>query len=190
MTEDRIGQWSTGQGRLRRRRARHRRRTSTRRRWPRSTAATAWCSSRPWTSRRSRTPSSRCRRSTSSQDPRERIALVATGRSPRADLRESDISRTLDMPIIGGDPGRQERSAPPSTAACPSRVGIRARPPQRSCRELAELLLPQVGAADAKGGRATASRRRSACQQPSAGRHSLFNAGVSKFSKSKDKKAA
>ena len=42
------------------------------------------------------------------QYPRERIALVLNRPLPRADLRESDISRTLDMPIAYVIPGDKE----------------------------------------------------------------------------------
>ena len=65
-------------------------------------------------------------------------------------------------------------------------------PAAKAIRELAELLLPGAQAADGKGegknkGEGKSSKQRSD-NQPSAGRQSLFKAGVSKFSK--DKKAA
>ena len=45
------------------------------------------------------------------QYPRERIALVVNRPLPRADLRESDISRTLDMPLTTVIPGDKEIGA-------------------------------------------------------------------------------
>ena len=60
-------------------------------------------------------------------------ARASTGRSPRADLRESDISRTLDMPITTVIPRRQGDRRRPSTAASRSPCRPRARPPRRPC---------------------------------------------------------
>ena len=76
------------------------------------------------------------------QYPRERIALVLNRPLPRADLRESDISRTLDMPIAYVIPGDKEvgtavnRGVPITTSNSRS-------PAAKAIKELAELLLPR-----------------------------------------------
>ena len=77
------------------------------------------------------------------QYPRDRIALVLNRPLPRADLRESDISRTLDMPITYVIPGDKEvgtavnRGVPITTSNSRS-------PAAKAIKELAELLLPAV----------------------------------------------
>jgi pilus assembly protein CpaE len=119
------------------------------------------------------------------QYPRERIALVLNRPLPRADLRESDISRTLDMPIAYVIPGDKEvgtavnRGVPITTSSSRS-------PAAKAIRELAELLLPQATAAPA-GAEAKAAKQGNKVATP---RTSMFKAGKSKFSKPKAKKAA
>ena len=126
------------------------------------------------------------------QYPRERIALVVNRPLPRVDLRESDIARTLDMPITMVIPGDKEIGAAVNRGV-PVTASSSRSPAAKAIRELAELLLPGAPAVDAKGegkkgkGEGKASKQRPG-KQPSAGRQSLFKAGVSKFSK--DKKAA
>ena len=124
------------------------------------------------------------------QYPRERIALVVNRPLPRADLRESDISRTLDMPITIVIPGDKEIGAAvnrgvPVTAV---QLALAGREGDQG---------PRGAPAPGRPGRRRQGRRQgrgqgpsSAGKQPSAGRQSLFKAGVSKFSKQKDKKAA
>ncbi|MDX6599061.1 MAG: pilus assembly protein CpaE [Gaiellales bacterium] len=128
------------------------------------------------------------------QYPRERIALVVNRPLPRADLRESDISRTLDMPITTVIPGDKEIGAAvnrgvPITVSAPRSAAAKAM------RELAELLLPPAASADARvvqaaKGEGKAQKERPAAKQASAGRQSVLKASMAKFSKSRDKKAA
>jgi pilus assembly protein CpaE len=128
------------------------------------------------------------------QYPRERIALVVNRPLPRADLRESDISRTLDMPITTVIPGDKEIGAAvnrgvPITVSAPRSAAAKAM------RELAELLLPPAANADARvaqaaKGEGKAPKERSAAKQASSGRQSVLKASMAKFSKSRDKKAA
>jgi pilus assembly protein CpaE len=125
------------------------------------------------------------------QYPRERIALVINRPLPRTDLRESDISRTLDMPVTAVIPGDKEIGAAVNRGV-PITASNSRSPAAKAIKELAELLLPgaQSVAESKSSGEGKASKPRPADKQPSAGRHSLFKAGVSKLSKSKDKKAA
>jgi pilus assembly protein CpaE len=129
------------------------------------------------------------------QYPRERIALVVNRPLPRADLRESDISRTLDMAITAVIPGDKDIGAAVNRGV-PVTVSSPRAASSKVMRELAELMLPQVATAESKstagasGEAKTPKQQRIANNKPSAGRQSLFKAGVSKFSKSKDKKAA
>jgi pilus assembly protein CpaE len=124
------------------------------------------------------------------QYPRERIALVVNRPLPRADLRESDISRTLDMPLTAVIPGDKEIGAAVNRGVPITSSNSRS-PAAKAIRDLAELLLPGAQATEAKGnGDKSSSKPRPADSQPSAGRQSLFKAGASKFSKQKDKKAA
>ena len=131
------------------------------------------------------------------QYPRERIALVVNRPLPRADLRESDISRTLDMPLTTVIPGDKEIGAAVNRGV-PITVSAPRSPAAKAMRELAELLLPPVAGAEARPSAAQCARtarprhRTSSAPQskPSAGRQSILKAGMSRFSKSKDKKAA
>jgi pilus assembly protein CpaE len=124
------------------------------------------------------------------QYPRERIALVVNRPLPRADLREGDITRTLDMAITAIIPGDKEIGAAVNRGV-PVTVASPRSPASKAIRELAELLLPNVVSIESKGGGdAKASKKQRPARKPSAGRQSLFKAGVSRFSKSKDKKAA
>jgi len=129
------------------------------------------------------------------QYPRERIALVVNRPLPRADLRESDISRTLDMPLTMVIPGDKEIGAAvnrgvPITLSAPRSAAAKAM------RELAELLLPPVAgtqtrpAANASNEEAKAPKQQRPAKHASAGRQSVLKAGMSRFSKSRDKKAA
>jgi hypothetical protein len=68
-------------------------------------------------------------------------------------------------------------------------------PAAKSMRELAEQLLPPVSSAEAKAagknaGAEAKAQKRNAPKLPSPGRQSVLKAGMSRFSKSKDKKAA
>jgi pilus assembly protein CpaE len=124
------------------------------------------------------------------QYPRERIALVVNRPLPRADLRESDISRTLDMPLTAVSPGDKEIGAAVNRGVPITSSNSRS-PAAKAIRDLAELLLPGAQVSEAKSGNGDkSSKPRPADSQPSAGRQSLFKAGASKFSKQKDKKAA
>jgi pilus assembly protein CpaE len=128
------------------------------------------------------------------QYPRERIALVVNRPLGRADLRESDISRTLDMPIAAVIPLDKE-IATAVNRGVPVTVSASRAPAAKAMRELAEHLLPHATGSESKsaGGEAKAQKRAagtSAPKVPSAGRQSVLKAGMSKFSKSKDKKAA
>jgi pilus assembly protein CpaE len=128
------------------------------------------------------------------QYPRERIALVVNRPLPRADLRESDISRTLDMPLTTVIPGDKEIGAAVNRGV-PITVSAPRSPAAKAMRELAELLLPPVASAETRGahapsGEGKASKERPAPKQASAGRQSVLKAGMSRFSKSRDKKAA
>jgi pilus assembly protein CpaE len=125
------------------------------------------------------------------QYPRERIALVVNRPLPRADLRESDISRTLDMAITAVIPGDKEIGAAVNRGVPITSSNSRA-PAAKAIRDLAELLLPGAQQTDAKSAANGDSKPKSKKTegQPSAGRQSLFKAGASKFSKQKDKKAA
>ena len=129
------------------------------------------------------------------QYPRERIALVVNRPLPRADLRESDISRTLDMPITAVIPGDKEIGAAvnrgvPITVSAPALAGregdagARRAPAAAGGRRRAPE--PRKGANAERQGAEAAPRTK----QPSAGRQSILKAGMSRFSKSKDKKAA
>ena len=86
-------------------------------------------------------------------------ARASTGRSPRADLRESDISRTLDMPIVGGHPAATRRSRPPSTAASRSPCRPRARPPPRPCGSSQSCCCRRRSASESKPAGAEAKAR-------------------------------
>src|SRR4029077_20138380 len=128
------------------------------------------------------------------QYPRERIALVVNRPLGRADLREGDISRTLDMPISAVIPLDKE-IATAVNRGVPVTVSASRAPAAKAMRELAEHLLPQAGGSESKsaGGEAKVQKRAaspSAPKVPSAGRQSVLKAGMSRFSKSKDKKAA
>ena len=129
------------------------------------------------------------------QYPRERIALVVNRPLGRADLRESDISRTLDMPISAVIPLDKE-IATAVNRGVPVTVSASRSPAAKAMRELAESLLPAGARAhSSKAANAEAKARRSAAiapapKLPSAGRQSVLKAGMSRFSKSKDKKAA
>ena len=130
------------------------------------------------------------------QYPRERIALVVNRPLPRADLRESDISRTLDMPLTMVIPGDKEIGAAVNRGV-PITVSAPRSPAAKAMRELAELLLPPAAGGDVRvahhnagNGDDKSQNNRPAAKQPSAGRQSILKAGVSRFSKSKDKKAA
>jgi pilus assembly protein CpaE len=129
------------------------------------------------------------------QYPRERIALIVNRPLPRADLRESDISRTLDMPITKVIPGDKEIGAAVNRGV-PVTVSASRSPAAKAMRELAELLLPPAaGGAAVKHGAgdksvANATQNQHSAPKTSAGRQSILKAGVSRFHKSKDKKAA
>jgi pilus assembly protein CpaE len=126
------------------------------------------------------------------QYPRERIALVVNRPLPRADLREGDITRTLDIAITAIIPGDKEIGAAVNRGV-PVTVASPRSPASKAMKELAELLLPSVVSIDSKGGgdaKAPKQGKQRPAHKPSAGRQSLFKAGVSRFSKSKDKKAA
>jgi pilus assembly protein CpaE len=123
------------------------------------------------------------------QYPRERVALVVNRPLARADLRESDISRTLDMPITAVIPGDKDigiavNRGIPVTVASPR------SPAAKVMRELAELLLPPAAVSGEQGNAGHSGAEPAAHNKSSAGRQSLLKAGVSKLSKSKDKKAA
>ena len=121
------------------------------------------------------------------QYPRDRIALVLNRPLPRADLRESDISRTLEMPITYVIPGDKEvgtavnRGVPITTSSSRS-------PAAKAIKELAELLLPPVTSSSGSGSEGKAPKGQG--KPVSAPRTSLFKAGKSKLAKPKAKKAA
>jgi pilus assembly protein CpaE len=120
------------------------------------------------------------------QYPRERIALVLNRPLPRADLRESDISRTLDMPISAVIPLDKEISTAVNRGV-PVTVSASRSPAAKAMRELAEELLPQPSAAEAKAAAAEGkAQKHNAPKLPSPGRQSI----LTRFSKTKDKKAA
>jgi Flp pilus assembly CpaE family ATPase len=109
----------------------------------------------------------------------------------RADLRESDISRTLDMPISAVIPLDKE-IATAVNRGVPVTVSASRSPAAKAMRDLAEQLLPQPA-----GGKASAegkshkhadanAQSNGAAKLPSQGRQSI----MSRFNKSKDKKAA
>ena len=130
------------------------------------------------------------------QYPRERIALVVNRPLPRADLRESDISRTLDMPITQVIPGDKEIGAAVNRGV-PVTVSASRSPAAKAMRELAELLLPPAAGAPAghhgagdKSAKHQNNQNQHSAPKTSAGRQSILKAGVSRFHKSKDKKAA
>jgi pilus assembly protein CpaE len=127
------------------------------------------------------------------QYPRDRIALVVNRPLGRADLRESDISRTLDIPISAVIPLDKE-IATAVNRGVPVTVSASRAPAAKAMRELAEALLPGAAGSDQKtgGGEAKAQKRSaaSAPKVPSQGRQSVLKASMSRFSKSKDKKAA
>ena len=77
------------------------------------------------------------------QYPRERIALVVNRPLGRADLRESDISRTLDMPISAVIPVDKE-IATAVNRGVPVTVSASRSPAAKAMRELAEQLLPSA----------------------------------------------
>jgi pilus assembly protein CpaE len=119
------------------------------------------------------------------QYPRERIALVVNRPLGRADLRESDISRTLDMPISAVIPLDKE-IATAVNRGVPVTVSASRSPAAKSMRELAETLLPGGSAAESKAAAAEAKAQKNSPKLPSPGRQSI----MTRFSKSKDKKAA
>jgi pilus assembly protein CpaE len=120
------------------------------------------------------------------QYPRERIALVINRPLGRADLRESDISRTLDMPISAVIPLDKEISTAVNRGV-PVTVSASRSPAAKAMRELAEELLPQPSAAEAKAAAAEGkAQKHNAPKLPSPGRQSI----LTRFSKTKDKKAA
>jgi pilus assembly protein CpaE len=121
------------------------------------------------------------------QYPRERIALVVNRPLGRADLRESDISRTLDMPIAAVIPLDKE-IATAVNRGVPVTVSASRSPAAKAMRDLAEQLLPHGSAAEAKAAAAEAKAhgKQSTVKLPSQGRQSI----MSRFNKSKDKKAA
>jgi pilus assembly protein CpaE len=123
------------------------------------------------------------------QYPRERIALVVNRPLARADIRESDISRTLDMAITCTIPGDKEIGVAVNRGI-PVTVTSPRSPASKIIRELAELLLPSGSLGDTKPAPGEASVHKHVANKPSAGRQSLLKAGVSRFSKQKDKKAA
>jgi Flp pilus assembly CpaE family ATPase len=104
----------------------------------------------------------------------------------RADLRESDISRTLDMPISCVIPLDKEISTAVNRGV-PVTVSASRSPAAKAMRELAEELLPQASAAEAKAAAAEGkAHKQHAPKLPSPGRQSI----LTRFSKTKDKKAA
>jgi pilus assembly protein CpaE len=121
------------------------------------------------------------------QYPRERVALVVNRPLGRADLRESDISRTLDMPISAVIPLDKEISTAVNRGV-PVTVSASRSPAAKAMRELAEELLPHPSAAEAKAAAAAPDGKgqKNAAKLPSPGRQSI----MTRFSKSKDKKAA
>jgi pilus assembly protein CpaE len=120
------------------------------------------------------------------QYPRERIALVVNRPLGRADLREGDISRTLDMPISAVIPLDKE-IATAVNRGVPVTVSASRSPAAKAMRELAESLLPQPSAAEAKAAAAEGkAHKNSAPKLPPPGRQSI----LTRFSKPKDKKAA
>jgi pilus assembly protein CpaE len=128
------------------------------------------------------------------QYPRERIALVVNRPLGRADLREADISRTLDMPISAVIPLDKE-IATAVNRGVPVTVSASRSPAAKAMRELAESLLPQASGSSSKAANAEAKAAQKrgdapAPKLPSPGRQSVLKAGMSRFSKSKDKKAA
>ena len=123
------------------------------------------------------------------QYPRERIALVVNRPLARADIRESDIARTLDMAITCTIPGDKDIGVAVNRGI-PVTVASPRSPASKVIRELAELLLPSGSLGDSKPAPGEAAVHKHVQNKPSAGRQSLLKAGVSKFSKSKDKKAA
>jgi pilus assembly protein CpaE len=128
------------------------------------------------------------------QYPRERIALVVNRPLGRADLREGDIARTLDMPISAVIPLDKE-IATAVNRGVPVTVSASRSPAAKAMRELAQQLLPPVSGAEAKAagkaaGADAKAQKRSMRKLPSPGRQSVLKAGMSRFSKSKDKKAA
>lgn len=123
------------------------------------------------------------------QYPRERIALVVNRPLARADIRESDIARTLDMAITCTIPGDKDIGVAVNRGI-PVTVASPRSPASKIIRELAELLLPSGSLGDSKPAPGEAPVHKHVQNKPSAGRQSLLKAGVSKFSKSKDKKAA
>ena len=127
--------------------------------------------------------------------PRERIALVINRPLPRAELRESDISRTLDLPITFVIPGDKEvgvavNRGVPVTVSAPRSRGreghARARRAPAAAVASAEARTHGAG----RDGEAQGTEAAAPAKQASAGRQSVFKAGMSRFSKSKDKKAA
>jgi pilus assembly protein CpaE len=128
------------------------------------------------------------------QYPRERIALVVNRPLPRADLRESDISRTLDIPITAVIPGDKEVGAAVNRGV-PVTVSAARSPSAKAIRELAELLLPSAtGSSSAHHGSGDKppkqQQQQNSAPKTSAGRQSILMAGMSRFHKTKDKKAA
>jgi pilus assembly protein CpaE len=123
------------------------------------------------------------------QYPRERIALIVNRPLARADIRESDISRTLDMAITCTIPGDKDIGVAVNRGI-PVTVASPRSPASKIIRELAELLLPSGSLGDSKPAPGEAPVNKHVANKPSAGRHSLLKAGVSRFSKQKDKKAA
>ncbi len=101
------------------------------------------------------------------------------------------------MPLTCVIPGDKEIGAAvnrgvPITLSAPRSAAAKAM------RELAELLLPPVAGAESKGVHAAAKsdngnnkeQSQRPAKQASAGRQSVLKAGMSRFSKSRDKKAA
>jgi pilus assembly protein CpaE len=123
------------------------------------------------------------------QYPRERIALIVNRPLARADIRESDISRTLDMAITCTIPGDKDIGVAVNRGI-PVTVASPRSPASKIIRELAELLLPSGSLGDSKPAPGEAQVHKHVANKPSAGRQSLLKAGVSRFSKQKDKKAA
>ena len=77
----------------------------------------------------------------------------------------------------------------------PVTVSASRSPAAKAMRELAEALLPQASTGSSKGSNAEAKAAHkrgeaAAPKLPSPGRQSVLKAGMSRFSKSKDKKAA
>ena len=96
------------------------------------------------------------------QYPRERIALVVNRPLGRADLREGDISRTLDMPISAVIPLDKE-IATAVNRGVPVTVSASRSPAAKAMRELAERCCRRPRAAEAKA----ASRRRGCARRRS-----------------------